>query len=523
MHTSLYFINPKNDFPVYYGAEVFGQLGLKPVSYMADLIGPTIAALAPDSIAVTLCDEHSTPIDFESNADFIGITGKSGQVKRMLEVARRFRQLGKRVIIGGPYATLVPEVVRPYCDILVLGELEAIAEPFFSDLQAGTWQTEYRGEKADLSRSPTPRWDLYRNDRALIGTLQTSRGCPFNCEFCDVIQYVGRKQRHKPIPQVVAELDVLYQQGYRQTFLADDNLTVYRRRAKELLTALRDWNHRQTDGTMLFSTQLSIDIARESEILQLCAEAGVIHVFIGTETPNQASIKESNKQPNSGIDLIAQIQRFLDAGIAVNGTMIVGFDADDATIFQQQYAFAMQTPVPLYALTMLVAPESTPLYERMKNANRLKTTQSEDLVHLSPWMTNIIPKQLSASQLTDGVRWLGNQLYSPAAFEQRVRHFIASYHPPEMTFTTRKTQRSIDLDALKVVHTVARLGEEERTMVFNLIRASGDTAPITQNLVLKMLFQYGQIRYMYQQGQFWDPLLAQQPAPAFVSLPFPQV
>ncbi len=150
-----------------------------------------------------------------------------------------------------------------------------------------------------------PRWDLYPNGQALMGSVQTSRGCPFECEFCDVIQYLGRKQRHKPVGQVLAELDQLYRLGYRSVFLADDNFTVYRARAKELLVALRDWNARQTDGRMRLMSQVSIDAAGDEDMLQMCADAGLTHVFIGIETPNEESLREAKKRQNLKKNLVA--------------------------------------------------------------------------------------------------------------------------------------------------------------------------------------------------------------------------
>jgi radical SAM superfamily enzyme YgiQ (UPF0313 family) len=245
---SLYLINPRPLGASYFGAEVFEQAGFARAQGIADLATVTVAALAPPDWDVSVCDEYIAPLDFDHPADFVGITGKVTQAIRMLEVAAEFRRRGKTVLIGGPYASLAPEVFRGRCDILVTGELETISARFFADLERDTWQPEYIGSKADLATSPMPRWDLYPTERALIGCVQTSRGCPFECEFCDVIQYLGRQQRVKPIPQVLAELDRLYAYGFRSVFLADDNFTVYRRRAKELLAALRDWNRSRAAG-----------------------------------------------------------------------------------------------------------------------------------------------------------------------------------------------------------------------------------------------------------------------------------
>ena len=295
---SIYLINPLADFPSYFSAEVFGAWGVAPATSMADLAIATVAALASHHFEVRLCDENVSPIDFDAAVDFVGITGKVSQWGRMKTIAEEFRRRGVTVVIGGPYASLSPNVVRPHCDILVRGEIEDIAPQLFSDLRNGNWQTEYVGTKVDLRVSPVPRWDLYPNERAVMGTIQTSRGCPFECEFCDVIEYVGRKQRHKPIDLVLCELDELYRYGYRTVFLADDNFTIYRARAKELLAAIHDWNARQTDGRIRFTTQISIDAASDTEMLRMCADAGLTHVFIGIETPDEASLREAKKRQN---------------------------------------------------------------------------------------------------------------------------------------------------------------------------------------------------------------------------------
>ena len=202
MRKSIYLINPAADMPSYFSAESLAGRGLPRAISTADLSIALVAAMVPDGLDVALCDENITSIDFDVTADYIGITGKVSQWHRMKSIAGEFRGRGKTVLIGGPYASLSPESVRPHCDILVRGEIEEIASQIFADLISGDWKDEYVGTRPDLRTSPMPRWDLYPNDRAIMGSVQTSRGCPFECEFCDVIQYLGRKQRHKQPEQV---------------------------------------------------------------------------------------------------------------------------------------------------------------------------------------------------------------------------------------------------------------------------------------------------------------------------------
>jgi radical SAM superfamily enzyme YgiQ (UPF0313 family) len=364
----------------------------------------------------------------------------------------------------------------------------------------------------DLQRSPIPRWDLYPNDRTLVGCVQTSRGCPFECEFCDVIQYAG-KQRHKSIEQVLAELDILYKYGYNQVFIADDNFTAYRQRAKELLVAIRDWNNRQPAGRLTFGTQISIDAARDDELLRLCSEAGIYYVLVGLETPNEASLREVKKRQNVGINLGEYIQRFLDYGIAVTGGMLVGFDSDDLNIFEHQYQFAMASPVPVFMLVALVASHSTPLYTRLQQNNRLSPNKT--FKGFRPWYTNIVPKQMSREQLFAGIRWLSNRLYHPAAFGQRVLQFIEKYQEPPLDGQLyRIPSRQIDQEMMEAVQSVCRLGPEE-TRMFLEVAAAAAKKSVTQRLIMPMMFQYIQIRYMYQLGQFWEPRLAEYSAADF--------
>jgi radical SAM superfamily enzyme YgiQ (UPF0313 family) len=510
MSKSIYLINPANDYPSYYGFEVFAGWGGRPAVYIADLAITTIAGMLPEDFEVQLCDEHITPVDFNTSADYIGITGKVSQRNRMADIADEFRRKGKVVLIGGSYASLNPDALRPHCDVLVRGEVEEIFDEICDDLRTSCWKSEYVGDKSDLSKTAMPKWGKYPNDRARVGTLQTSRGCPFECEFCDVIQYLGRRQRHKPISLALAELDELYRHGYRSVFLADDNFTVFRSRAKELLLALRDWNNRQNKGRVDFSTQVSIDAAKDGELLRMCAEAGLTSVFIGIETPNEDSLKETKKHQNTKVDLAQQVQRFYDYGIQVIGGMIVGFDSDGLDIFKRQYEFAMLSSIPIFTLGALVAPESTPLHERMRESGRLKENGFETAG--TPWATNIIPHQMTTDQLLEGMRWLYNTLYHPTALTERIFSFVDKLKPVppspgSMRYQAPPPVRSIEGDLMNLIVKLASLGPEEAKMcadVAELATKKGGIMPLLKSI----LAQYAQIRYMSEKGSFWDPKLA---------------
>ncbi len=446
----LYLIHPKHDHSSLIEVDIVpGAVGI------ANAAIGTVAALAPrDKFEVRLCEEEVEAVDFDYRADFVGITGKHGQGGRMRWLGDQFRQRGVPVIFGGPHATLAPEEVRDHCDVLVHGELEPIAEAFFEDLYQGRYAREYHGARAVLSDSPIPRWDLYPSDRALMGSLQTSRGCPFECEFCDVIQYVGRKQRHKSVEQVVRELDVLYGAGFRRIFLADDNLTVYRKRAKELLRGIAAWNAQQREPVS-FGTQLSIEASEDQEMLELLAKAGLHSVFIGIETPNQESLKETKKRQNVAVDMAERAERFARQGIQVIAGTIVGFDHDGPDIFERHLEFAMRSPIAIFNVAALFAAHATPLRERMAREGRLLDRE----VALANHTTNIKPALMSLEQLERGIAWLIDELYAPDNFSKRLLRMIELFPSEAVAWTG--TDRGVDAEVALASHRLLSSGSRE--------------------------------------------------------------
>lgn len=507
MPNTIYLINPADSYPTYYGTEVLESIGSSRVAAIADLTMTTVAALIPDGFEITICDEHISPADLETEAEVIAITGKSTQVERMISLAKEYRKRNKIVIMGGPYVSLCPDQMRPHCDILCRGESEEIAEQMFNDILNDCWKSEYVGTKPDLRTSPIPRWDLYHNEHAITGSVQTSRGCPFSCEFCDVIVYLGRKQRHKSIDQVIAELDLLYKYKYSTIFLADDNFTAYRQKAKELLKAIRDWNNNPEQRRVMFFTQLSIDISKDEEILTLLSEAGPFEVFIGLETPNEESLLATRKQQNVGIDIVQQVHRFFEHGISVTAGMIVGFDADTVDIFERQYQFAMNTSIPIFNTSVLVAPYGTPLYTRLEQEGRLYK-KDEKGANIQLWDTNIVPKLMNREQLLKGTKWLANRLYNPKDFTERVLGFIDRLAIPEHWKSNSRNMhaagmKQAEIDGSKIIYNLVRLGQPEAAMIEDIFQAM-KRKPETKILVTSILLRYAQIRYMYEQMGVWE-------------------
>lgn len=253
------------------------------------------------------------------------------QAVRGIEISRIFREKGKTVIMGGAHFSLAPQLFEQAADCLVVGEFEPVAPLFMAALQAGMLKARHDGSKAALGEARIPCRDLYPNDRALAGVVQTSRGCPFSCNFCDVIQYLGRVQRHKPSKKVIEEVQYLYDLGYRQINLSDDNFTVYRQRTLTLLSTLATWNGADEPEPVTFITQMSIDVAKDPDLFSMFSQAGLRFAFVGIETSSEAA------RQNLRVDLVRQCEKIVEAGGgAIHAGLIVGFDSDDLSCFERQ-------------------------------------------------------------------------------------------------------------------------------------------------------------------------------------------
>ncbi len=520
MPNSMLIIVPRPSRPIYYSVDFIEQSGMGKYALIASLSAATLAAFAPNDFVVSIIDEHIDSVNYDHDAEIIALTGFVNHVERVREHARIFKERGKIVMIGGPHASLSPDSFRDVCDILVQGEIEDIAQEIFNDLRAGTWKDTYIGNRPDLRKSPVPRWDLYPNERTLGGAVQTSRGCPYECEFCDVIAYLGRKQRHKDPAQVIRELDVLYRHGYRQVFLSDDNLTVNRRHARELLTAVRDWNASRTDGPVEFSTQASIDLTDNDDLMLLCAEARVRNIFVGIETPSEESLLGAKKHQNVGGDLVKKLDRLTEYGIMVMGGMICGFDTDTTEIFEEQYQFAMKTSIPIFSLGVLVAPVATPLYDRMMKANRIEENVADSNV-AAGFITNIRPTCMTLEQLHTGMHWLANRLYQPQAVLERVERFAANYGKalPEETMarlrTTKMHSTKTPLLLPRVIQKLSSMNPEISEFIQDIMTII-QGHPEIKLLITQALVQYFQVRYMYEIGAIWDPHIAMQTEPIHI-------
>ncbi|MCE8457736.1 B12-binding domain-containing radical SAM protein, partial [Rhodovulum sulfidophilum] len=362
----IYLIAPAPDDKTDTAAET-GMAGVKTPFTLSAAAGiVSVAAWLPLGTDIRICDEVGQQVDLGAAVNPVGLSINVSQVARGLDLARAFRRRNLPVMLGGAHVSLAPEILRGRADCLVIGAFETAAPDVAADLLAGALKPEYRCGKADMATMPLPRRDLSPNDRAIAGVVQTSRGCPFDGTFCDVIQYVGRKQRHKPPEKVLAEPDQLYRLGDREVSLSDDNFTVSRKRTRALPEALIGWNGSAGRDPVRFSTRIS----RDADLLALCNRAGLRQVFVGLEASAPAALAEANKRQNLHVDLIGECRKLVAAGLTIRRGLIVGFDHDDLGCFERQFAFAQALPVVGFNVSAPVAPYATPLYAEMKRAGR---------------------------------------------------------------------------------------------------------------------------------------------------------
>ncbi len=392
---------------------------------------PTIAALTPKEIKVKVVDETVEAIDFDEPVDLVGIGGFHSSVRRAGEIAREFSRRGVLVAAGGPSVSLSPERWRSFTDVLIMGEAERIWPQFTADYLAGRHLPEYRETGVvDLSLAPLPDFSVISPEarkRYWAGIVQTSRGCPFDCEFCDTIAYVGRRPRHKPVENIILELEQLQRLGFRSVFLADDNFGAHCAKAKQILQALSQWNHRQR-RSVHFATQISIDAANDEELLALLADAGLTLAFVGIETPNLDALSQAAKVQNVRNDIAENVKAFHKHGIMVWGGLMVGFDSDEASIFRRQYDFFQTAGVSQVSFNLLHAPDGTPLKERMIREHRyLDQVNRDSSEGLNFGVPEVIPSQMTYDQLFDGSVWLMWQLTEANNTIERVKTFLQDY------------------------------------------------------------------------------------------------
>jgi radical SAM superfamily enzyme YgiQ (UPF0313 family) len=423
----------------------------------------TVAAMLPEGWEVHLVDLNLTHLSEKdlNEVDYAFISASDVQRRSAFDAIAMCKEAGLKVVAGGPLFTM--EYTRfKEVDHFVLNEAELTLPTFLSDLEKGCLkQVYYTNEFAELRKTPVPRWELIDLRKYARVGIQFSRGCPFDCEFCDVTSLFGQKSRIKTADQIIHELDVIYSLGWRgKVFFVDDNFIGPKKYVKQrLLPTLIKW--RKDKKGLPFHTQLTLNLSDDEKLMDLMVKAGFDEVFIGIETPNQQSLIECNKKQNKNRDLIKDIRRIQQAGLEVQGGFIVGFDHDSTDIFQKQIDLIQNSGIVTAMVGVLQAPTGTKLYKRLKKEGRLTGLSSCDNVKGT---TNIIPK-MGLQVLQNGYRKLIRHLYSPEQYYKRVKISLKECKVPKAEFP-------IDLQRfLACIRSIIHLGilGRERTYFWKIL------------------------------------------------------
>jgi len=383
----------------------------------------TIAALCPKNWTIRLIDRaFDELLDADLLwADLVMISGMQVQKADVKDILRRARGLGKRTMVGGPYASTEPEALLAFADHVVVGEPDEMFATIAVGLETGLARRLYViHEKPDLIHTPTPRYDLLKLENYAFMAVQFSRGCPFQCEFCDIITIYGRKPRTKPPGQLLAELEALVELGWRKhVFIVDDNFIGNHKLALELAREMEPWQEAR-DYPLQFFTEASIDLAQRPELIEAMVKANFFFVFIGVESPSKDSLKEAKKLQNLRADPLECIRFIQSKGLWVTAGFIVGFDSDTEDIFERQRDFIERAAIPWAMVGLLQAPPTTPLYDRMLKQGRL-LTEGATSNFSPPNFKTILPLPV----LLKGFRETLDSLYSPSAFYDRAYRSLA--------------------------------------------------------------------------------------------------
>ncbi len=359
-------------------------------------------------------------------ADYVFISAMTVQSDSVNKVISKCKQLGAKIVAGGPLFTMEPEKYNEV-DYLVLNEAEITLPPFISDLQNGCAKRIYTSaEWPDINNTPIPDWQLLNKKHYSSMSIQYSRGCPFDCEFCDIVVLNGHLPRTKNKDNILKEFDALYDNGWRGSILiVDDNFIGNKKKLKaETLPAIIDWMEKR-NYPFILDTEASINLADDDELMQLMVKAGFRIVFIGIETPCEDSLSECGKSQNKNRNMVESVKKLHNAGLQVQGGFIVGFDNDPISIFERQISFIQKSGIVTAMVGLLNAPPGTKLYQRLKKENRLIKSFTGNNTDYS---LNFIPK-MNYETLINGYRNILNNIYSPKGFYERVSNFLDEYRP----------------------------------------------------------------------------------------------
>ena len=387
----------------------------------------TVAAMLPRDWDLKLVDLNVTSLTDAQLAwaDYVFVSAMLAQVGSAREVIARCSKLDKAVVAGGPLFT-TGHAGFPAVKHFVLGEAEDIMPDLVADMLSGDLKEFYRCEKRpDIRQTPVPRWDLIKFKHYATMPLQFSRGCPFNCEFCDIIVMNGRVPRLKTNEQMIGELDSLADAGWTDPiFIVDDNFIGNKAKVKGFLRELIAWEQRRAIRFQ-FTTEASLNLADDAELLELMVRAGFKKVFVGIETPQEESLLECAKTQNAKRDMLSAVKTIQKSGLEVMGGFIVGFDNDKPNIFERQIRFIQEAGVVTAMVGLLQALPGTRLFSRLRQEGRILHDASGNNVEAS---LNFVPK-LDREILVEGYRSLVKRLYTPRMYYRRILTFLREYRP----------------------------------------------------------------------------------------------
>jgi len=391
----------------------------------------TISSMLPKNWNKKLVDTNTDKLNNSDIAwaDYVFISGMIVQKESALKIIERVRQANKPVVAGGPLFT-TSSVESHLVDHLFLGEAEHTLNDFVKDSEQNTLKKVYQAaDFPDISSTPVPDWNLVNIFSYHSMCLQYSRGCPFNCEFCDVVILNGRIPRTKTKEQVISELDALYDIGWRGSlFFVDDNLIGNKSKLKkEVLPAIIQWQQAKK-YPFIFNTQVSINLSDDEELIKLMVDAGFATVFVGIETPDEKSLEECSKYHNQNRDLVSSVKKLQNFGLEVQGGFIVGFDSDTPSIFQRQIDFIQKSGIVTAMVGLLTALPQTKLHKRLSDTNRIIKESSANNTFLST--LNFIPK-MEIKTLFSGYKRIQDTIYNPRYYNERIKTFIREFKPPK--------------------------------------------------------------------------------------------
>jgi radical SAM superfamily enzyme YgiQ (UPF0313 family) len=391
----------------------------------------TVAAMLPEYYQKKLVDMNVSFLRDEDikNADYVFVGAMITQKESAKIVIKRCNDLGTKVVVGGPLFTTGYHDFKGISHY-ILGEAEDIFPKFLEDLENNRARMYYvSNSHPNVGKAPVPLWELINPRDYVSLSMQISRGCPFNCEFCDIIVMNGRIPRVKGPEQVLRELNAIKKIGFHGTVLVvDDNFIGNKAKVRDLLVEMIDWQ-KWNDFPFSFTTEASINLADDEVLMSMMAEAGFNQVFLGLETPSSASLTECGKNQNTNRDVVASIKRIQAHGINTFGGFIVGFDSDTKDIFEAQIKFIQEAGVVVAMVGMLQALPKTRLYKRLLGENRISAESSGNNTDC---FINFVPK-MDREVLIAGYRKILKTIYSPKKYYERLCIFLSEYNPKKTT------------------------------------------------------------------------------------------